>query len=91
MRNDRPQVRLGENFATLVASRGCWHSACAYCCIGAFHAKKKGPRHALRSVENIAKEIAWLYHKQGVRLFQFHDDNFLQANMKRTTIERLDG
>ena len=78
VRNDKPQVRLGENFATLVASRGCWHSACAYCCIGAFHCKKKGPHHALRSVENIAQEIAWLYHKQGVRIFQFHDDNFLQ-------------
>jgi radical SAM superfamily enzyme YgiQ (UPF0313 family) len=89
VRNNKPQVRLGENFATLVASRGCWHSACAYCCIGAFHAKKKGPRHALRSVENIAKEIAWLYHKQGVRLFQFHDDNFLQAR-ERDNIERLD-
>ncbi len=90
VRNDRPQVRLGENFATLVSSRGCWHSACAYCCIGAFHAKKKGPHHALRSVENIAKEIAWLYHKQNVRLFQFHDDNFLQER-ERDNLERLDG
>ncbi|MDD1684177.1 MAG: B12-binding domain-containing radical SAM protein [Methanoregula sp.] len=90
VRNDRPQVRLGENFATLVASRGCWHAACAYCCIGAFHAKKKGPRYALRSVENIAQEIAWLYHKQGIRLFQFHDDNFLQAR-EADTVTRLDG
>jgi hypothetical protein len=89
VRNDRPQVRLGENFATLVASRGCWHSSCAYCCIGAFHAGKKGERHALRSVTNIAKEIAWLYHKQGVRLFQFHDDNFLQAR-EADNITRLD-
>jgi len=90
VRNDRPQVRLGENFATLVASRGCWHSACAYCCIGAYHARKKGQRHALRSVDNIAGEIAWLYHKQGVRLFQFHDDNFLQEK-EADNIARLDG
>jgi anaerobic magnesium-protoporphyrin IX monomethyl ester cyclase len=90
VRNDRPQVRLGENFATLVASRGCWHSACSYCCIGAFHTRKKGPHNALRSVENIAKEIAWLYHKQGVRLFQFHDDNFLQAE-EEENMARLDG
>jgi anaerobic magnesium-protoporphyrin IX monomethyl ester cyclase len=89
VRNDRPQVRLGENFATLVASRGCWHSACAYCCIGAFHAKKKGPKYALRSVENLAEEIAWLYHKRGVRLFQFHDDNFL-LERERDNIARLD-
>ncbi len=90
VRNNRPQVRLGENFATLVASRGCWHAACAYCCIGAFHAKKKGPRYALRSVKNIAEEIAWLYHRQGVRLFQFHDDNFLLAN-EEDNIGRLTG
>ena len=90
VRNSRPQVRLGENFATLVASRGCWHSACAYCCIGAFHAGKKGKRHALRSVENIARELSWLYHEQGVRLFQFHDDNFLQAN-EEDNCTRLDG
>jgi radical SAM superfamily enzyme YgiQ (UPF0313 family) len=79
VRNDQPQVRLGENFATLIASRGCWHAACAYCCIGAFHKNKAGQHHALRSVENIAQEIAWLYHRQGVRIFQFHDDNFLVA------------
>lgn len=90
VRNSRPQVRLGENFATLVASRGCWHSACAYCCIGAFHAGKKGRRHALRSVTNIAREPAWLYHKQGVRLFQFHDDNFLQVHGE-DNCARLDG
>jgi anaerobic magnesium-protoporphyrin IX monomethyl ester cyclase len=89
VRNSRPQVRLGENFATLVSSRGCWHSACAYCCIGAFHAKKTGKRHALRSVENIARELAWLYHEQGVRLFQFHDDNFLQAH-EEDNCTRLD-
>jgi radical SAM superfamily enzyme YgiQ (UPF0313 family) len=89
VRNDRPQVRLGENFATLVSSRGCWHSACAYCCIGAFHAKKKGPRHALRSVANIARELAWLSREQGVRLFQFHDDNFLQAD-EQDNCARLD-
>jgi len=89
VRNDRPQVRLGENFATLVSSRGCWHSACAYCCIGAFHAKKKGQRHALRSVENIARELAWLSRGQGVQLFQFHDDNFLQAG-EQDNCARLD-
>lgn len=89
VRNDKPQVRLGENFATLISSRGCWHAACAYCCIGAFHAKKQGKRHALRSPENVAREIAGLYHKQGVRLFQFHDDNFLLAR-ERDTIARLD-
>lgn len=90
LRNDKPQVRLGENFATLVSSRGCWHAACAYCCIGAFHKQKHGPRYALRSIENIATEIAWLYHRQGVRLFQFHDDNFL-LEKEDENMKRLDG
>jgi radical SAM superfamily enzyme YgiQ (UPF0313 family) len=90
VRNDRAQVRLGENFATLVASRGCWHSSCSYCCIGAFHAKKEGKRHALRSPENIAWELSWLYHVHNVRLFQFHDDNFLQARTDEN-LARLDG
>jgi radical SAM superfamily enzyme YgiQ (UPF0313 family) len=90
VRNDLPQERLGERFTTLIASRGCWHSACSYCCIGAFHKQKHGPRYALRSVENIAKEIAWLYHEQGVRLFQFHDDNFL-LEKEDENIKRLDG
>ncbi|MDD1653318.1 MAG: B12-binding domain-containing radical SAM protein, partial [Methanomicrobiales archaeon] len=89
VRNSRPHVRLGEHFATLVASRGCWHSACAYCCIGAFHAAKEGRRHAVRTPGGIAREISWLYHTQGIRLFQFHDDNFLLARTEEN-ISRLE-
>lgn len=87
-RNKQAQIRLGEKFATLVASRGCWHSSCLYCCIGAFHSKKEGKKFAIRSPENIAEEIAELYHRYGVRLFQFHDDNFMLPS-KEETIERL--
>lgn len=84
LRSKIPQVRLGERFATLVASRGCWHSSCAYCCIGAFHSKKlQGQRFALRSPENVAAEIGQLY-ASGVRLFQFHDDNFMLPSKNET-------
>ena len=76
VRLSRPLVRLGERFATLIASRGCWHASCAYCCIGAFH-RDKGERFVLRSAEKVAEELAALYHGSGVRLFQFHDDNFV--------------
>ena len=41
--------------------------------------KEEGAAACAAERGNIAQEIAWLYHKQGVRLFQFHDDNFLQA------------
>jgi radical SAM superfamily enzyme YgiQ (UPF0313 family) len=77
LRNRTPHTRLGERFATLVTSRGCFHSRCIYCCIGAFHQQKTGPPYALRSPENVAREMGKLYHDQKVRLFQFHDDNFL--------------
>lgn len=88
LRKKKPQVRLGERFATLVASRGCFHSKCLYCCIGAFHAKKEGGKYATRNPENVAREMGKLYHDQKVRLFQFHDDNFLLPS-KMDTLERM--
>jgi len=83
LRSKRAQIRLGERFATLTASRGCWHSGCLYCCIGAFHRQKERP-FALRSAKNIAEEIAYLCHQKGVRLFQFHDDNFVLPTPEET-------
>ncbi len=87
-RTDKPQKRLGEKFATLAASRGCWHSSCLYCCIGAFHSKKEGKKFDLRSPVNVAEEIGSLYREKGVRLFQFHDDNYMLPS-KEETIDRI--
>lgn len=84
----KPEERLGERFATLVSSRGCWHSSCLYCCIGAFHSQKT-VKIALRSPGNIAREIGELYHGGGVRLFQFHDDNFMLSSKKETKARML--
>lgn len=88
LRTKKTHKRLGENFATLVSSRGCFHSSCLYCCIGAFHSKKEGEKYALRTPKNIAKEISNLYHNKKVKLFQFHDDNFMLPN-KEETIKRF--
>jgi radical SAM superfamily enzyme YgiQ (UPF0313 family) len=88
IRNKNPQYRLGERFATLITSRGCFHSKCLYCCIGAFHYPKNGPKYALRNPENIVLEMSHLYHNGGVKLFQFHDDNFLLPNQKKS-LERI--
>lgn len=86
LRNKKPHIRLGEKFATLIASRGCFHSHCIYCCIGAFHNAKLGEKYAVRTPENVAREMKELYSNQ-IRLFQFHDDNFLlpssDSNLKR--------
>ncbi len=88
LRRDKPQHRLGERFSTLVTSRGCFYSKCLYCCIGAFHTPKNGPKYALRTPKNIAKEIGQLY-RDGVKLFQFHDDNFLLPNQEKS-LKRVD-
>lgn len=77
LRNKKPHTRLGERFATLITSRGCFHSRCIYCCIGAFHKQKTVLPYSLRSPENVAREMGKLYHHHKVKLFQFHDDNFL--------------
>lgn len=82
-------MRLGERFVTMVTSRGCWHSSCLYCCIGAFHSKKHGEKFALRTPENVAEELAGLYRNRRVRLFQFHDDNFMLPT-REATLERLE-
>lgn len=89
LRNKKPHIRLGERFATLVTSRGCFHSRCLYCCIGAFHSPKKGLKYALRTPENVAREMGELYHQQKVRLFQFHDDNFLLPSPSQS-LARID-
>ncbi|NYB52263.1 MAG: cobalamin B12-binding domain-containing protein [Methanobacteriaceae archaeon] len=88
LRDEKPHIRLGERFGTLVSSRGCFHSHCIYCCIGAFHKMKNGLPFALRTPENVAREMAGLYHKKKVKLFQFHDDNFLLPR-KKDSLKRL--
>lgn len=84
LRNKKPHTRLGERFATLITSRGCFHSRCIYCCIGAFHKQKTGLPYSLRSPENVAREMGELYQHHKVRLFQFHDDNFLLPTKKNS-------
>jgi anaerobic magnesium-protoporphyrin IX monomethyl ester cyclase len=82
LRDKTPKFMVGERFATILSSRGCYHSACLYCCIAAFHNKKIGCKFALRSIDNVSKEISYLYHRLNVRVFQFHDDNFMLSSKK---------
>ena len=60
----------------MMGSRGCYGS-CAYCCITTLHRVAPGRRFRQRSAEQIAQEMAELYHDRGTRQFIFHDDNFL--------------
>lgn len=72
----------------MMGSRGCYGS-CAYCCITTLHRLSAGKRFRQRSIDNIADEMAALYHDRGTRQFVFHDDNFLlpseDKNQARTS------
>ena len=76
---------LGLPIVNMLGSRGCTY-ACAFCSISAWHELCGGARHRVRSPSAIAAEMACLW-REGVRLFNFHDDNFLgrdrQQNLQR--------
>ncbi len=66
---------LGIPITNILSSRGCSRN-CAFCSIAAWHRMCGGPRLRMRSPARLADEMAWLY-RQGVRVFNFHDDNFV--------------
>jgi len=72
----RPFARYhGIPIVDVLSSRGCSH-ACAFCSIAAWHRLCGGPRLRMRAAGAVADELAHLY-AHGVRIFNFHDDNFL--------------
>lgn len=82
------RTHAGVPTAYLMGSRGCY-SSCDYCCIATLHRVAPGPKFRQRSVENVADEMAALYHDRGVRHFVFHDDNFLVHSISHNH-QRLD-
>lgn len=75
-------TRLGFGFATLEASRGCYH-ACAFCLPCAFYRVNTAPPYRLRSIPHLVSEIDALY-RRGTRLFLFDDEQFLPPGRWRT-------
>ena len=71
----------------MLSGRGCYAN-CRFCSIRAWHANIGGPRFRQRRIGAVAEEMADLYHRRGVRIFNFHDDNFLLPG-KTENIERL--
>lgn len=65
--------------ASVLSSRGCWRD-CAFCSINAWYERGGGKKFRLRSVDNIVAELSDLYHRHGVRIFNFQDDNFFLPN-----------
>lgn len=76
---------MGLPIVNMIGSRGC-SFACGFCSIAAWHKMSGGERYRARSPRDIAAEMGCLW-REGVRLFNFHDDNFLgrdrDANLAR--------
>ncbi|WP_423226809.1 B12-binding domain-containing radical SAM protein [Candidatus Amarolinea aalborgensis] len=70
----------GVGFATLEASRGCYH-ACAFCLPCAFY-RALGPAYRLRGIPHLVDEIEALV-RRGARLFLFDDEQFLPPHPQR--------
>jgi len=74
---------VGIPFIPLMGGRGCWGS-CRFCSITTYYRDARaraggGRTMRLRSPENLAAEMALLWHATGGMgaIFCFHDDNFL--------------
>ncbi len=74
-RRDTFHEYYGKPIANILSSRGCWRS-CAFCSIDAWYRSGGGRKFRVRSIDNIVAEIKDLYHRYGVRIFNFQDDNF---------------
>lgn len=76
---------LGIPIVNFLASRGCAYT-CHFCSIAAWQGFTGGARLRMRAPEEVAEEMSKLY-EDGIRIFNFHDDNFLlgsaQASLRR--------
>lgn len=77
------QKYLGLPVANILGSRGCY-GHCRYCSITAWYKQNAGRQFRQRCVEKIAEEMGQLYHRMGVRIFNFHDDNFFLPTTSQT-------
>ena len=69
------QNYFGKPIANILSSRGCYRD-CAFCSINAWYNYGGGKKFRQRSIENLAAEMKELYFRHGIRIFNFHDDNF---------------
>jgi anaerobic magnesium-protoporphyrin IX monomethyl ester cyclase len=68
-----------QPIASVLTSRGCWRD-CAFCSINAWYERGGGKKFRIRSTDSIVAETSDLYHRHGVRVFNFQDDNFFLPN-----------
>ncbi len=82
------QNYFGKSIANVLSSRGCYRD-CAFCSINAWYKQSGGKKFRLRSIENLVAEMKGLYFRHGIRIFNFHDDNFFHPDPK-TAVQRFD-
>ena len=82
------QNYFGKPIANILSSRGCYRD-CAFCSINAWYKQGGGKKFRLRSIENLATEMKELYFRHGIRIFNFHDDNFFHPHAE-TAVLRFD-
>jgi len=70
---------FNQPIASVLTSRGCWRE-CAFCSINAWYERGGGKKFRFRSVDSIVAEVSDLYHRHGVRILNFQDDNFFLPN-----------
>ncbi len=70
----------GYGYATIEASRGCYH-ACTFCLPAAFY-RQGGVPYRLREMANMMEGVEALYAR-GARLFLFDDEQFLPPGRAR--------
>jgi len=76
----RPDRTLGFARAPIVASRGC-SGSCSFCSIHAWHGQvPASKRLRFRSPEGVAEEMSRLHREHDVRVYVFHDDDFLHPD-----------
>lgn len=75
----RPDKTLGHARAPIVSSRGC-SGSCAFCSIHAWHKQVPSGRLRYRSPRNVSEEMVSLHRTYGVRIFVFHDDDFIHPD-----------
>ena len=75
VRDEARVLSQGIRTASMLASRGCLYD-CAFCSIRQFYQGAPGPLRRTRSPQNVVAEMVDLYEQQGVRFFNFQDDDF---------------
>ncbi|UCH94403.1 MAG: B12-binding domain-containing radical SAM protein [Candidatus Aminicenantes bacterium] len=74
-RGEIRQSSRGRGMAPILASRGCLYN-CSFCSIRQFYGGAPGPLRRIRSPQDVAAEMKYLYKSRGICLFLFQDDDF---------------